>query len=101
LKAAEKSAAFFHFAIFLRLLPDLISGVAPQSPQTPLATASKKSHPDLTRPFVNPHFTQKYHDVYQFGLQARRIFHGIGPEISWKASQPLFGEAETGEVAFD
>jgi outer membrane receptor protein involved in Fe transport len=49
----------------------------------------------------NPDFTQKYHEVYQFDLQARRSFHGIGPELSWKSSQPLFGEAETGEVSFD
>ncbi len=32
---------------------------------------------------------------------ATRSFHGVGPSISWDASEPVVGSAEDGEIAFD
>ncbi len=48
----------------------------------------------------NP-FTQKYHTIYNGVTDEARSFHGIGPELSWEASQPAFGEQENGQVSMD
>jgi hypothetical protein len=40
---------------------------------------------------------------YQYKLQAeaQRSFHGVGPSLAWKASTPLAGNPDAGEVTFD
>jgi len=44
--------------------------------------------------------SQPYHsNMAQFS--ANRSFHGIGPSLSWKASAPVAGNAETSEISFD
>jgi len=44
--------------------------------------------------------SQPYHsNMAQFS--ASRSFHGIGPSLSWKASAPVAGNAETSEISFD
>jgi hypothetical protein len=44
--------------------------------------------------------SQPYHsNIAHFSTS--RSFHGIGPSLSWKASAPVAGSAETSEISFD
>ncbi len=42
-----------------------------------------------------------YHDVYEARGEEKRSFHGIGPEITWDANQPVLGNPTDGEVTID
>ncbi len=42
-----------------------------------------------------------YHNVYQTTEHERRSFHGMGPELNWDASQPVWGSEEDGQIAID
>ena len=44
---------------------------------------------------------QKYHDVYEFASNETRSFHGLGPEVSWDASQELLGNDANGANSLD
>jgi hypothetical protein len=44
--------------------------------------------------------TQPFHS-YAGNFEADRSFHGVGPSIAWQSSQPLIGDEEKGELAFD
>jgi hypothetical protein len=44
--------------------------------------------------------SQPYHSNMAH-FSASRSFHGIGPSLSWKASAPVAGSAETSEISFD
>jgi iron complex outermembrane receptor protein len=46
-------------------------------------------------------FTHKYHDVYDFYVDEHRSFNGIGPEVNWDASNPVWGDVQNGQVALD
>jgi hypothetical protein len=43
----------------------------------------------------------KYHETWEFLSQERRSFHGVGPEVTWDASHPLFGNEEDGTISID
>ncbi|HEX5776334.1 MAG TPA: TonB-dependent receptor, partial [Caulobacteraceae bacterium] len=43
----------------------------------------------------------KYATQYFHELDSERRFEGVGPTLSWQASQPLLGSDETGRVALD
>ncbi len=43
--------------------------------------------------------SQKYHDTWEFTSRERRSFHGVGPEVTWDASHPVFGNEETAQSA--
>jgi outer membrane receptor protein involved in Fe transport len=45
--------------------------------------------------------TLKYGNVYDAKTSEQRSFHGIGPEITWDASQPLLGSEDGGEISID
>ncbi len=45
--------------------------------------------------------SQKYHDTWEFASQERRSFHGVGPEVTWDASHPVFGSEEYGTISID
>jgi len=71
-------------------------------------------HSDVTiraRPTVIPTLTYVFGglipipdfrwDSYYHHGSASRSFHGIGPSLSWKASEALFGNAQDGELSLD
>jgi iron complex outermembrane receptor protein len=41
-----------------------------------------------------------YHEYYGSAGRVEK-FHGVGPSISWKASMPVAGDPQNGELAFD
>jgi outer membrane receptor protein involved in Fe transport len=43
----------------------------------------------------------QYHDVYESRGNADRSFHGMGPEVTWEASQPFWGTPENGQFTID
>ncbi|HEV2561541.1 MAG TPA: hypothetical protein VGT78_05315 [Rhizomicrobium sp.] len=43
----------------------------------------------------------KYQHTYAITSHMERSFHGVGPSISWNASVPLIGNAESSEVTLD
>lgn len=45
-------------------------------------------------------YGQAFHDNLA-SLKAQRSFHGIGPSISWKASEPLAGNVQDGGLTLD
>jgi iron complex outermembrane receptor protein len=45
--------------------------------------------------------TAKYVNQYFHELDSERRFEGVGPTLSWQASQPLLGSEETGWVGLD
>ena len=45
--------------------------------------------------------SQKYHNLYDIKETEERSFHGMGPEVMWDASQPVWGDPENGEIAID
>ncbi len=52
---------------------------------------------------ADPHYDldAKYHEVYNFYSNEQRSFHGMGPELNWEASNPVFGDIDSGEIAVD
>ena len=52
---------------------------------------------------ADPHYNLMaiYHEVYDFYAQEKRSFHGMGPEVNWDASQPVWGNVESGQLAVD
>jgi iron complex outermembrane receptor protein len=44
---------------------------------------------------------QKYHNIYTAGMQEKRSFNGIGPEVTWDASSPVLGDPASGQLALD
>ncbi len=49
------------------------------------------------------HFPYKYSKFASYYLagQAKRDFHGIGPTLSWKASVPVAGQVDDGQLSLD
>lgn len=47
------------------------------------------------------HVPEKYFNNYLARAEDTSSFHGLGPSISWSASVPVLGNAETSEVKFD
>src|SRR6185437_15796195 len=45
--------------------------------------------------------TMQYHNVYETRGDEDRWFHGMGPEVSWEASQPVLGDPDTTQVTID
>ncbi len=45
--------------------------------------------------------TQQYHNVFESRSHEDRSFHGMGPEVSWEASQPFWGNSEDGHFTID
>src|SRR6185437_537657 len=45
-------------------------------------------------------YKQLYHSNMA-GLTAARSFHGLGPSLSWKASAPMAGDPQSGELSLD
>jgi outer membrane receptor protein involved in Fe transport len=43
----------------------------------------------------------KYHDTYQFTSDEKRNFRGVGPEVTWDASQTLWSIGDEAQVSFD
>jgi iron complex outermembrane receptor protein len=64
------------------------------------------SHSNL-RLGAGPHYnlvadnSQKYHEIFEFQTAEKRSFHGIGPQLAWDASTPVWGNASDGQVMFD
>src|SRR6185437_11568340 len=65
-------------------------------------------HSDAKAMFnADPHYnfpvSVKYqsHDIYNSDTPEVRNFRGIGPEITWEASQSVIGDPENGEVTLD
>jgi hypothetical protein len=58
-------------------------------------------------PFLANYFTQTKFPIQQpfhsnlASMRASRSFHGIGPSISWNASTPVMGSAQSGELGID
>jgi len=52
---------------------------------------------DLNHTFVYA----KYDNVFDATTQEHRNFHGVGPEITWEASQPILENTDLGKVAID
>ncbi len=50
------------------------------------------------RKFLSPY--QLYHSNYA-AMSAQRSFHGVGPSISWNASEPVMGNPQASELTFD
>jgi hypothetical protein len=46
-------------------------------------------------------FQGQYHNVYESRGEEDRWFHGMGPEVTWDASQPFWGDTENGEFTVD
>jgi hypothetical protein len=46
------------------------------------------------------HVSQPFHS-FAGALQANRSFRGVGPSISWSASEPFAGSSERGTLTFD
>lgn len=44
---------------------------------------------------------QKYGEIYDGTTQEHRSFHGVGPEITWDASQSVLGDEDNGQVSID
>jgi hypothetical protein len=42
-----------------------------------------------------------YHNAYETRGEEDRWFHGMGPEVSWEASQPFWGTTDTGQFSID
>jgi hypothetical protein len=53
--------------------------------------------PDYVHNALGP----KYNTDYFAEAASKRSFHGIGPSISWNASEPMSGEKETSGIDFD
>jgi iron complex outermembrane recepter protein len=49
----------------------------------------------------NYNLDHKYHEIYDFYSTENRSSHGIGPELSWDASNPILGDSGDGEIAID
>src|SRR6185437_3965517 len=43
----------------------------------------------------------KYHEVFDGTTHEKRSFHGIGPELTWDALQPVWGSEADGELTVD
>ncbi len=43
----------------------------------------------------------KYGNVYDATTNEHRTFRGVGPEITWDASEPVWGNEDEGELSFD
>jgi hypothetical protein len=43
----------------------------------------------------------QYHNVFESRGDEDRSFHGIGPEVSWDANQPFWGNPEDGQFTID
>ena len=52
---------------------------------------------------AGPHYdlSAKYHEVYDFYTHEDRGFHGMGPELSWDASNPIMGNVQSGQLTLD
>jgi len=48
-----------------------------------------------------PDYKNKYHNVYESRGQEERSFHGMGPEATWDAEQPVWGSPDEGQVTID
>ncbi|HVT25080.1 MAG TPA: TonB-dependent receptor [Rhizomicrobium sp.] len=44
---------------------------------------------------------QKYHETWEFTSNERRSFHGIGPQVTWDASHPVWGDVDEGQITLD
>jgi len=42
-----------------------------------------------------------HHSIYNTDVQETRGFNGVGPELMWDASEPVFGDTQSGEIAVD
>lgn len=56
--------------------------------------------PDFTIPRAFLKYPQIHHS-YQVNSEFQRNFHGIGPSLAWKASTPIMGSVDSGELAID
>ncbi len=45
--------------------------------------------------------TLSYHNVYESRGDEDRSFHGMGPELTWEASQPFWGNPDSGQFTID
>jgi outer membrane receptor protein involved in Fe transport len=43
----------------------------------------------------------QYHNAFESLSDEDRWFHGIGPELTWEANQPILGNASDGEITLD
>jgi outer membrane receptor protein involved in Fe transport len=43
----------------------------------------------------------KYGDVYDGATLEQRSFHGVGPEITWDASEPVWANEDQGQISVD
>jgi len=76
-----------HIAMHLR--PDL------QYPTAPITSAT-----DLLALLRGADSPIRFHD-YAVSASIQRSFNGIGPSLSWKASAPIAGNEDAGELALD
>jgi hypothetical protein len=51
--------------------------------------------------FPGAYLPRTNHNEYFLSGHAARSFHGVGPSLAWKASAPLLGNLDNGEIAFD
>src|SRR6185312_15037490 len=69
-----------------------------------IAQFTEKTKMDIgADPNYNIYLTpfSKYHDTYQFTSDEQRSFHGAGPEVTWEASQVLWGIGDEAQITFD
>jgi iron complex outermembrane recepter protein len=55
--------------------------------------------PPVLAPFSGP--VNKYGDIYDGTTHERRSFRGMGPELTWDAHNPVWGNEADGQVAID
>jgi hypothetical protein len=67
------------------------------------ATVFIPGNPNRHRPgrYIYLQYVYQPFHSYFGSLEADRSFHGVGPSISWKSSQPFVGNEERGELTFD
>ena len=53
--------------------------------------------------YFGPHayIDGKYHQVFNADVRERHSFHGIGPQLTWDGSAPIFGTPQNGQITFD
>jgi hypothetical protein len=58
-------------------------------------------HYNFPSPLIYRGQALKYGEVYEATSTERRSFHGIGPQITWDASDAVLGNEDAGQVSID
>ncbi len=65
------------------------------------AELNSDPHYNFPSPLAFGQTALKYGNVYDATTDEHRTFRGIGPEIAWDASEPVWGNEDEGEISFD